>query len=479
MSGQSLNISLTTKLSQKLLITPQMKQSLSLLQMPIADLVQEISTYLEENPVLEVQDFEETNTSPEEQPEHEQSGDDNIDNILEAINTPEWENYIDENGEELKYTPVSDEDKPDFESFVESSLTLCEHLLTQLKVAHLPLDKELIGEAIIGNLSEDGYFRVNIDEFASSIQAEAGDVDDVLAVIKTFDPAGIASSTLCECILAQLPAVGASEGEVLQIRELINECSCEISSFKYEEIEKKLGLDRENIEDLMYYIRKTDPKPGLSFANSAGNHITPDVYITRSEDEYFVHLNESGIPALQLSNYYTHALKQSVDKDTKDYLEDKIKSAIWVIKSLQKRQKAIYKVTKAIVDIQKDYLKYGESYLKPLRLKDIADITELHESTVSRVTSGKYALSERGMVELKSFFSKGVDSGTGEDISTRKVKTLIKSMVDSEPAEKPHSDEKIAKALAEEGIDIARRTVAKYRDEMNIPTMSQRKKMRR
>jgi RNA polymerase sigma-54 factor len=190
-------------------------------------------------------------------------------------------------------------------------------------------------------------------------------------------------------------------------------------------------------------------------------------------------MNESGLPPIRLNTYYLKTLKnKDIDAQTKEYLEEKVKNAVWVLKSIQKRQKAIYKVTRAIVDVQKEFLLKGESCLKPLRLKDVADATELHESTVSRVTSGKYALCDQGLLELKAFFSKGMDSDDG-DISTRKIKTQIKKILDKESAEAPYSDEKIVKMLTAQGVDIARRTVAKYRDEMNIPTMSQRKRMRR
>jgi RNA polymerase sigma-54 factor len=191
-------------------------------------------------------------------------------------------------------------------------------------------------------------------------------------------------------------------------------------------------------------------------------------------------MNEVGLPPLRLNPFYLKALKQDdVEGAARAYIEDKLKGALWVLKSLQKRQKAIYKVTKAIVDIQKEYLSRGEEYLKPLRLKDIAGITELHESTVSRVTSGKYAFSAQGLLELKSFFSKGMDSSDGEDVSTRRIKSLMRTMVENEPVGCPYSDEKIAALLSDEGVKVARRTVAKYRDELNIPTMSQRKRMRR
>ena len=199
----------------------------------------------------------------------------------------------------------------------------------------------------------------------------------------------------------------------------------------------------------------------------------------REGDDFDVFLNENGLPSIRINDYYRRALMSgTLDAATREYMEEKVKSAVWILKSLQKRQKAIYKVSKAIVNVQSEYLDKGEAYLKPLRLKDIAEMTELHESTVSRVTSGKYALTDQGLLELKSFFSKGMDSDDG-DVSTRKIKLLIRNIIDDEPRDKPYSDEKIVKLLNEQGIEVARRTVAKYRDELNIPTMSQRKRMRR
>jgi RNA polymerase sigma-54 factor len=352
-------------------------------------------------------------------------------------------------------------------------------LTAQLQVAGLSREEVLAAIEIIGNLDDDGYFRMDLAEIAEECGVSEDIAKRALAELQCFDPSGIASRTLAECILTQLPGVGASPGEIEQIKEIFDQFSAELISYKYEDIERKLGFDRDNLDDLLSLIRRTDPRPGASFSESA-SYITPDVYIVKDGENYEVAMNEYGLPPLRLNKYYLKVIKQAgIDGGTKDYIEEKLKDALWVLKSLQKRQKAIYKVTKAIIEVQKDYLAKGDEYLKPLRLKDIADKTELHESTVSRVTSGKYAFSPRGLVELKSFFSKGMDSTDGEDISTRRIKSLIRSMVDAEPGDAPYSDEKIAAMLSDDGVKVARRTVAKYREELKIPTMSQRKRMRR
>lgn len=477
MNDPRLNLGLQTKLSQKLLITPQMKQSLSLLQMPITELTQEISSYLETNPALETSEPDFSDIPDDEMPEQATNSDQSL---LDSLNSPEWDDYINEgNSNELSFTPLTDEDMMNYEQYVAGKPSLSQHLLFQLRTLDLTEEELFIGEEIIGNLSDDGYFRADVDEIAGECETTPAKVKKVLEVIKTFDPSGIASQNLAECVLSQLDDVGASEGEILQIKELFDKFSEEMASFKYDEIVKKSGLDRENINDLMELVRRTDPRPGLNFSGADNSYILPDVYIVREGDNFEVVLNESGLPRVRLNTRYLKALKSGgLDADTKNYLEDKVKNAVWILKSLQKRQKAIYKVAKAIVDIQHDFLLKGEAFLKPLRLKDIAEITELHESTVSRVTAGKYALTDQGLLELKSFFSKGMDSDDG-DVSTRKIKVMIREIVDNEPTDKPYSDEKIVGLLAAQGIDVARRTVAKYRDEINIPTMSQRKRMRR
>jgi RNA polymerase sigma-54 factor len=477
MNDPRLNLGLQTKLVQKLLITPQMKQSLSLLQMNITDLVQEIDMYIENNPTLEVVDHDTIPDDFDDTPDGDSSDDRSL---LDDLSTPEWDDYIaDSDHNELSFTPLSEDEMSDYEQYVAVEDTLEESLLFQLKTAGLtPLQIE-IGREIIGNLDDDGYFRDGVDEIAESNEVDPEAVYEVLDIIKTFDPIGIACATLAECILMQLPSVGASEGEIEQISELFENYSSELTSFRYDDIERKSGLDRENLTDLLDLIRKTDPRPGASFNSRGNSNITPDVYIVRNGEEFDVLMNESGIPPVRLNTYYLKALKNTeLDGKTKEYIEEKVKNALWVLKSIQKRQKAIYKVTKSIVDVQREFLLKGESYLKPLRLKDVADMTELHESTISRVTAGKYALCEQGLLELKSFFSKGMDSDDG-DVSTRRIRTLIREIVDGESAESPYSDEKIVGMLSEQGVEIARRTVAKYRDELNIPTMSKRKRMRR
>jgi RNA polymerase sigma-54 factor len=445
--------------------------------MPLAELALELSNYLETNPALESDDFDMDIEAEEDgRDESEQIAEETL---LENLVSPEWDNYIgDGNSNELSFSPQPGDDEPDYEDYISAGETLSEHLSKQLKTANLNEKQLEIGNMIIGNLDETGYFQADIFEIAELCNCTGREVLEVLSVIKTFDPAGIASENLIECILAQLSELGVSEGEYVQIREILLNYTSELESRRYDEIVRKTGLDRENLNEILEIIRRTDPFPGMKFASDSNKFITPDAYIIPNGDGFDVRLNETGLPAMRLNSFYLRTIASpELDENTRKYMEDKIKGAVWILRSLHKRQKAIYKVTKAIVDVQRDYLKLGEEYFKPLRLKDIADMTELHESTVSRVTAGKYILTDQGMLELKSFFSKKLDTTDG-DTSSRSVKTQMRAILDKEPPNSPYSDDRLTHILNDMGIDIARRTVAKYREEMKIPKKAQRKRIK-
>lgn len=478
MKSGRLNLEISGKLSQKLHITPQMKQSLSILQMPITELLQEIDGYLEDNPVLEESDnkeqpedpMAEQTQEPEETDRNDTDGDD-IDNI-------DWEEFYRDNNNDITYTP-SDDEGYDLEKFVSGSKSLYEHLMDQLKTSGCPRKIAVAAGDIIGNLSDEGYFLDTFAEVAEEIGAEEEDVENALALVQTFDPAGIGARNLKECIRLQLAQFEVDKCYIDLIVELLEKHEKELIAYKYDEIRQSLSIEQDTFDYLIFLMRKTDPKPGLNFGSGTNHAIKPDVYIVKKDKEYDIILNEEGIPALRMNSYYLNLLKnKSLDGDTKEYIEEKVKNALWLIKSLNKRQKAIYRVVKVLTEVQGDYLEKGINYLKPLKLKDVAETTGLHESTVSRVTSGKYAMTQQGLIELKSFFVKGLDTDMG-DMSTQKVKGMLKDVVDSENPDKPYSDQRIVELLNGQGINIARRTVAKYREEMGIPTKSQRKRIRR
>jgi RNA polymerase sigma-54 factor len=480
MKGGRLNLELSGKLSQKLHITPQMKQSLAILQMPITELLQELNTFLTENPVLEETEQEgedekdEKPETAEEAPEEKDAKDDVTSEDLEKI---DWDELYRDSGE-IAFNP-SDDEGYDLEKFVSSSANLFEYLMYQLKVSGCTTEMRMAGEYVIGSLNEDGYFDTSFEEIAEESGYEADLIEDALELIQTFDPAGIGARSLRECITIQLEQFEIEQVYIDFIVELLENYEKELIAFRYDEIKSSIGIEEDTFDYMLFLIRKTDPRPGLSFAKDSNHSVTPDVYIVKKDGGYDIILNEDGMPSLRMNSYYMSMLKdKSLDDTTKEYIEEKVKNAIWLIKSLNKRQKAIYKVVKRLTEVQADFLELGAEHLKPLKLKDVAEETELHESTVSRVTSGKYAMTEQGLVELKSFFVKGLDTDDG-DMSTLKIKSMIKSIIESEDQEKPYSDQKIVDLLNGQGIKIARRTVAKYRDEMNILTKSQRKRSRR
>ena len=493
MNNLNQNLDIKNTLQTTVFITPQMKQSLAILQMPIVELEQELSSILEENPILEaveddgsddfdsLDDFEENeNNSLSEDIDDTHDKDKNLDNLVEKITGDDWEEYIGyEKLDDISYKSINDENNFDLEQIIGAKESLYEHLMYQLNINIIDKEERRIGEYIIGNLSEDGYFRIDIKDACSELNVEENIFEKVLNIIKTFTPSGIASSSLQECVITQIKDMDCDAVYVDLAEELLAGYSAELAAFKYDDISKGMSIERDTFDYLLQLIKKTDPRPGLNFSGSDTKFITPDVFIVPNEENFDIIVNEKGLPNIRLNNYYIKMLQGSnLDSEAKSYIKDKVKNAVWVIESLQKRQKAIYKVVKAISDYQGEFLQHGISMLKPLKLKDIAEATGLHESTVSRVTSGKYAMTKHGLIELKSFFSKSLESQDG-DMSIGVIKQKIKELIDEEDKEVCLSDQRIVELMEEKGIKIARRTVAKYRDEMNIPTMSQRRRLRR
>lgn len=493
MNNLNQNLDIKNTLQTTVFITPQMKQSLAILQMPIVELEQELSNILEENPMLEtvedggsddfdsLDDFDENeNNSLSEDIEDTQDKDKNLDNLVEKVTGDDWEEYIGyEKLDDISYKSTNDENNFDLEQVIGAKESLYEHLMYQLHINIIDKEERRIGEYIIGNLSEDGYFRVDIKDACSELNVEENLFEKVLNIIKTFTPSGIASYSLQECVITQIKDMNCDAVYVDLAEELLAGYSAELAAFKYDDILKGMSIERDTFDYLLQLIKKTDPRPGLNFSGSDTKFITPDVFIVPNEENFDIIVNEKGLPNIRLNNYYIKMLQGSnLDSEAKNYIKDKVKNAVWVIESLQKRQKAIYKVVKAIAEYQGEFLQHGISMLKPLKLKDIAEATGLHESTVSRVTSGKYAMTKHGLIELKSFFSKSLESQDG-DMSIGVIKQKIKELIDGEDKEVCLSDQRIVELMEEKGIKIARRTVAKYRDEMNIPTMSQRRRLRR
>lgn len=458
-----LSVNLDIKPQHKLIISPQMKLSLNILQMNMVDIIKEINTIIEDNPTLEEAegpdlfnwDTDEKSNKNETIIEHNQD----VDNI---------------EGGEFQYRKKTVDNEINYENFVANPLTLEEHLLFQLRISGIDSLSKAIGEYIIGNLDQNGYFRLDINEVAKELNVSIDEVLDVLKLIQRFDPAGIASRNLKECINIQLYDMQIDKVVINDIEEIVDTMG-EASIYNIQKVLQDKNYSKDYCEYLNYILKKIDPKPGLKYSENA-SYIYPDVYIQNLNSDFNVFVNERDLPVLRVNDYYLKLLEQdNLDEKTKEYIEEKIRKAEWVIKSLKLRKQAILKVTEAIVDYQRDFFLNGYDYLKPMRLKDIANRTKLHESTVSRVTSGKYAHTKYGLIELKMLFIKGYDTVDGT-LSVDKIKKLISSIIKEEPLESPFSDKKISEILMERGVQIARRTVTKYREELKIPSKILRKK---
>jgi RNA polymerase sigma-54 factor len=474
------------KLSQKLIMTPSLQQAIKLLQLSKLELQEVLNQELLENPLLEEtaeeakteeQQAEETAEakSETEEPQQIEAKDKEKDSFDEIDYDAYFQDYI-----EYGYNPRGmGEEHEEFP--IENTLTrppnLADHLAWQLSMSDAsPRTKEVAG-FIIGNIDEDGYLRATDDEIAASGPFEMESVVKAVRAVQSLDPIGVGARDLRECLLLQLEFL---EIDAPLVEVIIRDHWEEFMQRKFVPLAKSLGIDMKTLEGLVEIIKHLDPKPGRKYSNERAIYVEPDVYVHKVGDEYVIVLNEDGMPKLRINGSY-RAMLNSVDNkqdgETVNYIKDKIRSAVWLIKSLDQRQRTIYKVAESIVKHQREFLEKGIDFLRPLVLRDVADDIQMHESTVSRVVSNKYMHTPRGLFLMKYFFHSGIDSDTGEDISSLTVKKKIQSYIENEDPRKPLSDSKIMKILNDEGINIARRTVAKYRDELNIPSSTDRKQI--
>jgi RNA polymerase sigma-54 factor len=476
------------KLSQKLIMTPSLQQAIKLLQLSKLELQEVLNQELLENPLLE-ESAEETKqeeaetesqeTKNEQADEakkvEEQDKDKEKDSFDEIDYDAYFQDYI-----EYGYNPRGmGEEHEEFP--IENTLTrppnLTDHLTWQLSMSDASPTVKEIGAFIIGNIDEDGYLRATNEEIASSGNFEMQDVESAVSAIQSLDPIGVGARDLRECLLLQLQFL---EVDVPFVEEIVRDHWDEFMQRKFVQISKALGIEMKTLEGIVEVIKHLDPKPGRKYSNERAIYVEPDVYIHKVGDEYVIVLNEDGMPKLRINGSYRamlNSMDSKSDGETVNYIKDKIRSAVWLIKSLDQRQRTIYKVAESIVKHQREFLERGIDYLRPLVLRDVADDIQMHESTVSRVVSNKYMHTPRGLFLMKYFFHSGIDSDTGEDISSLTVKKKIQSFIEGEDPRKPLSDSKIMKILNDEGINIARRTVAKYRDELNIPSSTDRKQI--
>lgn len=481
--SMKLGYDLTIEQVQKLVMTPELIQAIQILQFNTQELESYVQEQLLVNPVLEQAQAEPHENEQAAQMENspydtEIRKDDIKKNKEEDF---DWKEYIkDRQYDDISYRQwedrSSEEKENNYEQYVSSSdVTLPEHLMFQLQFAAPKKDCRRIGKYIIESLDENGYMTSTSQEIAEATGTCEEKVQKVLDIIHTFDPMGVGAKDLAECLIIQL----RQKKQLTDIFErVINEHLEDLANNRLAVIAKDMGISAKEVQDMSDIIRTLEPKPGRGFASQSDNrYIIPDVLVERVDGEYAVVINESSSPKLMVSSYYQKLLKEA-DKDDNlnKYLSDRVNSALWLIKSIEQRKQTIYNVVTAVVKHQKEFLDKGSKYMKTLTLKDIAEEVGIHESTVSRSINGKYLQCPRGVFEIKYFFSAGVSSSGGEGISSNSIKEFIKEIVDNEDPKSPCSDQAMVEILKEKGINISRRTVAKYRDEMNILSSSKRRR---
>lgn len=473
---------LELRLSQRLILTPQLQLAIKLLQMPQLELSETLAQELIENPFLEeiTEDREDVSREEIANMEPYDEGNDTeapLDKYISDVCGFSVEDYFDDrnsDGRDLGYFTPGTVDQPAYDQFASMGSDLCSHLLWQLRLSDASADINRIGDIVIGNIDENGYLRASDEEIAEAAMAGIEQVRDAIKLIQDFDPYGIAARDLKECLLIQLRQLKLSGSLVEQI--VLNNMA-DMEKKRYQQIARQYNSPMDDIITAINIIESLEPKPARNFSSAAITYVVPDVYITKTEDGYQIILNDDGLPRLRLSNYYKKMFrsKNLLSKEEKNFVEEKLRAAVWLLKSLDQRNKTIYRVAETLLDFQIEFFEKGVSCMKPLNLKDIAEHIGMHESTISRVTSNKYLSCPHGQFSFRFFFSSALQSSTGS-VSSASVKDIIKNITSEEDNSNPLSDQKIVELLKAKNITIARRTVAKYREELKIPSQGQRKK---
>jgi RNA polymerase sigma-54 factor len=467
------------KLAQQLIMTPQLQMAIKLLQLSRLELLETIRQELEENPTLE----EEVQEIAAKEPPAESSEAESDDlpstkevTIEEKVRDDiDWDNYINEyNSAGRIHFESERRDSPNFESFIAHKESLREHVLWQLLMASPTKEEVKIGNLIAGNLNKDGYLDASVEDLVMMSGSTPDMAEQVLALMQTFDPLGVCARDLSECLLIQVRHL---ELDNTIVTKIITHHLNHLENKNYKAIAKALNVNIEDIIVVVNVIKGLEPKPGRQFSEEEPQYINPDIFVYRYEDEFVIVLNDDGMPKLRVNSFYRNVFKDGakLSDRTKDYIQEKMRSATWLIKSIHQRQKTIYKVMESILKFQRDFFKKGIVHLKPMVLRDVAEDIGMHESTISRVTTNKYAHTPRGIFELKYFFNSSIKRIQGEAIASASVQEKIRQIIETEDLQRPYSDDKISKLLKEDNINIARRTVAKYREIMKILPSNKRK----
>jgi RNA polymerase sigma-54 factor len=480
----------STQLRQELKINPRLYQAMDLLYMPLLDLQQHLKQELLNNPFLEMvepeEEEEEEGAETEEAaaPQEEKTASDEID----------WEGIL-LDGFDAGGRREEHEEKEYYEPVTVDTRDLSDHLRDQIALLDLDPRQMLLAEEFIGNINEDGYLACPVDDIRQSINdvvlkaAEASDRDlaevpvytedevtRMLETVQALDPAGVGARDLRECLMLQLKDAGLEQSVPYR---LVRDCFDELINHRWSEISKRFGISPSDVQKAADEIAKLDPKPGLVYSDASDNYIIPDLVVEKIDGKYHVFLNDANLPRLKLSRAYQEIArdKKKFEGENKEFISNKLNSANWMIQAIEQRRQTMLKVMNYIVERQRDFFEKGVQYLKPLTLREVAEVISMHESTVSRVTNEKFVQTPRGVLPLKFFFSSGLSTTGGEDVSARGIKDQIQKLVENEDPKHPLTDQAIVNILKESGVQIARRTVAKYRDQLGVLSARMRKRV--
>lgn len=467
-------------------MTPQLQQAIRLLQLSSLELQTEIQEALESNPLLEVEedyDYDNGNENSDvDQASRDVSQLENQDIPDDLPVDTKWEDMYDHQPATTSSQSMVDGDM-ERENQDQSGDSLQQHLLWQMRLTHFTETEETIAATIIDSVEDDGYLKTTLEDIQQSLgeefsEIELDEIETVLHRIQHFDPVGVAARDLRECLLIQLrvfEATGLPHIDLL--RELIDKHLDTLAKRDYAQIKRALKVSDDELTELVRSIQLLNPRPGSQIQTNNTEYIVPDVYARKYNGKWLLSLNPDNAPRIQIAEHYAQLINRADNSAENTYLKNNLQEARWFLKSLQSRNETLVKVTEAIIERQKDFLDHGEEAMKPLVLADIAEVVEMHESTISRVTTRKYLHTPRGIFELKYFFSSHVSTDAGGECSATAIRAIIKKLVAAENPRKPLSDSKIADILGDEGINVARRTIAKYRETLAIPPSNERKRL--
>jgi len=466
---------LTQRLSQRLVMTPALQMAIKLLQLNKLELEQTLQQEMVENPILE--DGADDASADAEERVEEEAEDAEAEGEDQVVDTFDADAIFEKLFDSQPSIPNMREERegPSFEATLTAAPSLLDHLMWQLEMTEFPDNGEIV-QAVLGNLDDDGYVRASVEEVAAMGGWMPLEVERAIATVQSLDPPGVGARDLAECLFLQLEHLGLDDDPAVA---LVRDHLEAVKAYRFKEIARAMHIRRGDIAEAMEIIRALNPKPGQVFSGESPRYIIPDVYITQDGDGWLVAVNDDGLPKLRVSRLYRRMLNpdSGISAEAVEYLQEKLRSALWLIKSYGQRQRTIAKVAESIVSHQSAFMEHGVTALRPMILRDVAEDIEMHESTVSRVVNGKYMHTPQGIFEMRYFFHSGLGHASGSEVSSVSVKEKIRKLIEAEDSAKPLSDAAVATNLGEGGLRIARRTVAKYREELHIPASKARRRI--